>query len=146
MESGFRVLENVALADTAFEAWGNTPSQLFEAASKAVIETMVTPSTVGNSWRKKVTLQHAELNELLFEWLSGIVFLKDAEAVLFHRVQCRVWQDQHDHMWHVRGVLIGARIDPSLQELHMDVKAVTRHLYEVRQDGDQWVATIVLDV
>ena len=146
MAAGYRVIENVALADTAFEAWGDNPSQLFEAASNALIETMVTSSTVGDSWHKNIRLQHVELKELLFEWLSCLVFLKDAESVLFHRVQCLLWHNQNHNMWHIHGVLIGARIDPSCQELHMDVKAVTRHLYDVRQKGNHWVATIVLDV
>jgi len=146
MAGGYRVLENVALADTAFEAWGDSPSQLFEAASQAVIETMVTPSTVGISWRKDLTLQDTELHELLFEWLSRIVFLKDAEAVLFHQVECEVWKDKLKNMWHAQGVLTGDPIDPASQELHTDVKAITKHLYEVRQDGERWYATIVLDV
>ncbi|MEC4673796.1 MAG: archease [Nitrospirota bacterium] len=146
MAKGYRVLENVALADTAFEAWGDSPSQLFEATSQAVIETMVTPSTVGTSWRKDITLQDTELHELLFEWLSQIVFLKDAEAVLFHHVECQVWKNQRESMWLAQGVLTGDPINHAIQELHTDVKAITKHLYEVRQDGERWCATIVLDV
>ena len=146
MVSGYRVLENVALADTAFEAWGDSPSQLFEAASHAVIETMVNPATVGDSWQTEFTLQDTELKELLFEWLSRIVFLKDADAVLFQQARCQVSQDQEADMWHVRGVLTGEPIDPARQELHTDVKAITRHCYDVRQKGEQWYATVVLDV
>lgn len=146
MAAGYRVLENVALADTAFEAWGDSPSQLFEAASLAVIETMVTPSTVGDSWRREITRQDTELSELLFEWLSHLVFLKDAESVLFQQAPSQVWQDLNANMWHVHGVLIGDPIDPTRHELHTDVKAITKHLYAVWQDGEQWFATIVLDV
>jgi len=146
MAGGFRVLEDIALADSAFEAWGDSLPELFECASQALIQTMVTPSTVGDSLQKELILEDFEIPELLFEWLSRMVFFKDAEALLFQKVHCQVWNESEKDVWHVRGTLIGAPIDPATQELHTDVKAITKHLYDVRQEGTHWVATIVLDV
>jgi SHS2 domain-containing protein len=42
--------------------------------------------------------------------------------------------------------LIGAPVDRQTQELHADVKGVTKHLYELKQIGDHWKARVVLDV
>ena len=146
MAGGYQVLEDVALADSAYEAWGESLSDLFEWASRALINTMVSPATVSDSWHKSILLEDSDISELLFTWLSQIVFLKDAEAVLFQQAQCQVWQDPELHSWKVQGLLIGAPIDPTHQELHMDVKAITKHLYEVRQKEARWMATIVVDV
>ena len=146
MAGGYQELEDIALADSAFEAWGDSPADLFNFAALALMETMAVPSTVAESWQQELELEDSDLKELLFEWLSRMVFLKDAKAVLFHKTECEVWQDSETQIWHVRGRVIGAPIDPDTQELHTDVKAITKHHYDVRRKGQRWFATVVLDV
>jgi SHS2 domain-containing protein len=146
MTRSFRFLEEVALADTAFEAFGDSPSELFVAAGQAVIETIANPETVQARWERVVERTAPELGDLLFDWLSDMVFLKDAEGVVFRQVAAVVTQDQPHGGWKLRGTLSGEPIDPSRHELHNDIKAVTKHLYEVRQQDGRWVARVVLDI
>ena len=146
MNTGFRFLENIALADMAFEAWGESPSELFSAAAEALITAMANPRTVGTGWKHEVDLAESNVSDLLFEWLSHLVFLKDAEAVVFHDVQANVWQDPDTQIWHVRGRIFGERVDATAQELRADVKAITKHLYEVDVEPGRYRAQVVLDV
>ncbi|MGH7208835.1 MAG: archease [Nitrospiraceae bacterium] len=150
MTREFRFLEEVALADSAFEARGDSPSELFVAAAEAVIETMVNPETVSAGWRREITHQAPDLASLLFDWLSDIVYLKDAEGVVFREATAVVTEDRPHGGWKLRGALTGELIDPARHELRADVKAVTKHLYEVRRDGDRegerWTARVVLDI
>jgi len=46
----------------------------------------------------------------------------------------------------LRACLIGSPVDRKSQELRNDVKGVTKHLYELKQNGGQWRAKVVLDV
>ncbi len=142
----FKFLEDVALADAAFEARGETPSELFEAAALAVIETMVNPSTVSPRWRKTIERQAPDLPSLLFDWLSDIVYLKDAEGMLFQGATATLSQDPSSGAWTLGGTLRGEPIDQARHELRADVKAVTKHLYDVRQEGSRWIARVVLDI
>ncbi len=146
MTFAFRFLEEVALADLAFEACGDSPSELFQAAAQAVIETMVNPMTVRPCREKSIERRAPTMADLLFDWLSDIVYLKDAEGIVFREATAVVTQDQNQDEWQLHGRLTGAPIDPNSQELHADVKAVTKHLYEVRQEGPRWVARVVLDI
>jgi len=146
MNKGFRILEDIALADLAFEAWGETPSELFVAAAEALMGVMANPTTVGTEWSHDVALAEPNLPDLLFEWLSNLVFLKDAEAVVFHHVQAEVWQDSNAQTWHVHGRVVGEGIDANTQELRADVKAITKHLYEVHVEPGHYRARVVLDV
>jgi len=141
----YRVLEDVALADAAFEASGDSPSELFRAAAQAVIETLANPSTVGQSWKRTVVREAPDVSDLLFHWLSEIVYIKDAEGVVFNGVIAQVEQ-RLDTVWYLRGTLTGESIDAVRQELRSDIKAVTKHLYEVRQEGGKWFARVVIDV
>lgn len=146
MTHRFTFLEDIALADTAFEASGDSPSELLLAATQAVIETMVNPDTVSPHWHRTIEHQAPDLASLLFDWLSDIVYLKDAHGVVFHEATAVVTEDRPHGRWHARGHLTGEPVDPRRHELRADVKAVTKHLYEVRRDDDHWIARVVLDI
>jgi SHS2 domain-containing protein len=142
----FTFLDNVALADAAFEAHADTPSELLAAAGQAVIETMVDPRTVEPVWSKTIELQAPDLASLLFDWLAEIVYLKDAEGVVFREAKAVVSEDRPHGGWKVRGMVTGESIDPERHDLRADVKAVTKHLFQVQQADERWLARVVLDI
>lgn len=146
MTAHFHFLEDIALADCAFEASGATPSELFQAAAQAVIETMANPDMVSPSWSHTVEQEDPDLGTLLFDWLSEIVYLKDAKGVVFAEVTTDVRHDSDRKVWKLRGTVSGEPIDQARHELRADIKAVTKHLYEVKQDGNRWTARVVLDI
>lgn len=146
MTSSFRFLEDIALADSAFEARGNTPAELFAASARAVIETMVDPRTVSPGLTKSIARRDQSLEELLFDWLADIVYLKDAEGLVFRDADCSVANDRTSGEWRLQGTLTGEPIDPARHDLRADVKAITKHRYEVRQDDRGWIATVVMDI
>lgn len=146
MTSTFRFLEDIALADSAFEARGTTLSDLFTVSARAVIETLADPATVAPAVSKTLARHDRNLPELLFDWLADIVFLKDAEGMVFHDATCTVTEDRTEEGWRLTGTLTGEPIDPRRHDLRADVKAITKHRYEVRQDKSGWVATVVMDI
>ena len=146
MTEEFRFLEDIALADSAFEASGDSPSELFQAAAQAVIETMVDPATVSPSKTQTIEREDADLATLLFDWLADIVYLKDAQGLVFREASAAVRHDPVQVVWQLQGILTGEPIDQTRHELRADVKAVTKHLYEVRQEGGRWIARVVLDI
>ena len=146
MGNAYWFREEVALSDVAFEATGDSASELFVAAARAVIETMADPLTVGSNRTQEVRLSEAELEDLLFEWLQAIVFVKDVEGMVFGDVRATVMHDSEKNLWHLDAALLGERVEASRQDLRTDVKAVTRHLYKVGQQDGTWHAQVVLDV
>ena len=144
MASSFRFLEDIALADIAFEAEGDSPEDLFRGATQALIETMADPLTVTNSWTRHITKTDEELEALLFDWLSEMVYWKDAAGVVFHAAPLTLKWTQGK--WTLSGTLEGAPVNHQVQELRNDVKGITKHLYRVEEAGSQWRATVVIDV
>jgi len=144
MSYDFRFLEDVALADIAFEAEGDSIEDLFQGAARALLETMADPQTVGASWKRRIVKIDASLDDLLVEWLSEIVYWKDAAGVVFHQAPLSLTHERGQ--WKLEASLIGAPVDHALQTLRNDVKGITRHLYRVVQEGTLWKATVVVDV
>jgi SHS2 domain-containing protein len=146
MTSSFRFLDDIALADSAFEARGSTPSELFTASASAVIETLADPRAVAPALTRTVSRHGPNMAELLFDWLADIVYLKDAESLVFRDAACVVATDPTGGEWRLEGTLTGEPIDPARHDLRADIKAITKHRYEVRQDNGGWVATVVMDI
>lgn len=146
MAGSYHVLDDIALADAAFEAEGASPTELCEAAGQAVMELMADPATVGASWSFRLERTAETLAELLFDWLSELVFLKDAHGVLFHHLHVAVSGQDGPQGWRLAATIVGAPVDSTSQVLRADIKAVTKHLYDVRNDARGWRARVVVDV
>ena len=144
MPASFQFLEDVALADLAFDAEGDSVQEVFEAASNAVMAAMADPKTVGATWERRVEHVEADLAELLFDWLSDFVYWKDAAGVVFCRAAISLTRE--GDQWTLAGTLIGEPVNQATQVLRNDVKGVTKHLYRLHYDNGRWSVRVVLDV
>ncbi len=144
MAYSFRFLDDIAVADVAFEARGDSLEEVFRGATEALLETLADPATVGAVWEQRITKTDEDPADLLFDWLSDIVYWKDAAGVVFHEAPIALLRQGAN--WSLTARLIGAPVDRETQELRNDVKGITKHLYQVVRDGDCWKAWVVLDV
>lgn len=145
MSHAFHFLDDVATADLAFDASGDSLQELFLGATCAVIEALADPTTVGSTWRKAIERTDEDPAELLFDWLSDLVYWKDAAGVVFSRSELTLTHQGQD-CWRLRGVLYGEPVNGAVQTLRADVKGVTKHLYRLGQKDGQWTVRVVLDV
>lgn len=145
MPHSFQFLDDVATADLAFDASGDSLQELFQGATCAVIEALADPATVGATWRQTIERTDEDPAELLFDWLSDLVYWKDAAGVVFSRSEVTLTRQDHG-CWNLTGLLYGEPVNGSVQALRADVKGVTKHLYRLEQSGEQWMVRVVLDV
>lgn len=144
MAGTFRFLEEIALADIAFEAEGESVEEVFRGATQALLESMANPTTVSGGWERAIERSDVDPSVLLFDWLSEVVYWKDAAGVVFREAPLILRRE--GDVWLLRARLIGAPVDQQAQELHADVKGVTKHLYELKFTGGCWKVRVVLDV
>jgi SHS2 domain-containing protein len=140
----FRFLEDIALADIAFEAEGESVEEVFRGATQALLESMANPTTVSEGWERTIVRNDVDPSALLFDWLSEVVYWKDAAGVVYRAAPLTVTRE--GDVWLLRARLIGAPVDQQTQELHADVKGVTKHLYRLSQETGRWKALVVLDI
>ncbi|HSU72865.1 MAG TPA: archease [Candidatus Binatia bacterium] len=139
-KKGFRILDNLVMADTAFEATGKDLNELFEHAGLAVESIMA--ESVKKVITKDVSLEKDTVENLLYAFLSELVYLKDAEQLLFSDIKASASKNSG---WALHAHLRGETIHPKMK-LGTDVKAITLHQYEVKKGKDGWKATVVVDV
>lgn len=141
----FRYLDDIAIADVAFEAWGATLVEVFIASSEATLRVMVADSVgVAARVRREVHLQAEAIDLLLFALLQELIFYKDAERLLLKLLEANI--QERNEGWILTAVLGGEPIDPNRHELLVDIKAVTLHQFRVEPFKGGWKAFVILDV
>ena len=104
---------------------------------------MTDPKKIKPVDRHTVTVQAAALEDLLFDWLSELIFLKDTEEFVAGRFRVRCPQAPPFHM---QALVEGEPIDRRRHEMRVDVKAATYHEMDIHKEGGRWYARVVLDV
>lgn len=137
----YKFIEDVAIADTTFEAVGHTLTELFQSAADALIITLADPKTVKNRIAKAIKKKEESVDKLLFSFLEELVFLKDKEAMVFNKVTVTVDEKKIELFATVKG----DKVNSAEQKLGQDVKAVTMHYFKVEHDK-YWRARVVLDI
>jgi SHS2 domain-containing protein len=138
----FRYLPDVALADVAFEATADSVDGLFESCALAITDIMANPDTLGAKVERKFAVRSEDLDRLLYDFLTELIIAKDVDSLLFREFSLRVAPGGTS----LEGVARGEPIDRERHELRNDVKAVTMHMFGVKQEGKKWTATVVLDI
>jgi SHS2 domain-containing protein len=141
----YRFLEDVAIADVAFEASGKTLVELFSNAALAVTNTMVKDvETVEQRVVKSFELEADDPEMLLYHFLQELVFYKDAELLLFSGYDLDIRQEIGK--WRLNATVRGEELSREKHELISDVKAVSLHNFKVRRTAQEWRADVILDV
>ena len=138
----YRFLPDIALADVAFAARGDSPDMLFEACARALTEVMVDRRSVRPTVEKRVKIETGDIDGLLYDFLTELIVIKDVDSLLFKSFEPRVSRDGRSLVCTMRG----EPIDRERNRLRNDVKAVTMHLFGVKKEGGLWKATVVLDI
>lgn|SRR5574337_611275 len=141
----YRFLEDIAIADVAFEAEGKTLAELFTNAASALTNTMVKRlDSVEQKVKKTVQLPAADPEMLLYSFLQRLVYYKDARLLLFSRYEFVIVEEKGK--WRLKATIHGEQINQEKHQLVADVKAVSLHNFKVRKTVNGWLAEVILDV
>jgi SHS2 domain-containing protein len=139
----FRFLEEIALADCAVDLSARSLSDAFETAARALAEVTVDPATVPASIAWHVTLEAESLEELFFNWLSELIYLRDRDAEVYVRSHVQV---NGGGPYRLSARLYGGRIVPERTIRRADVKGVALHQFVLEPCEGGWHARFVLDL
>jgi SHS2 domain-containing protein len=139
----YSYLEDIATADAAFEVKGGTLEELFRDAAIATFEVMVDTKSVEPEITRKIELNNETVDNLFFDWLSELIYLKDADSLIFSKFDVSI---RKNYFYELKATAAGEIINQEKHSLRSDVKAVTYHMFEVNKTGENWIARVVLDI
>jgi len=141
----YRYRDDLSVADVAFEAEGTSLEELFTSAWDATLRVMIeNPSALHGKSRKSIAIEEQSVELLLYNFLQELIYYKDAESLLLRLEQCRI--DTGKTPAKLEALAAGEPVDSKRHHLGVDVKAVTFYRFCLKNEGELWRATVVLDV
>jgi SHS2 domain-containing protein len=139
------ILEGISRADIAFRVRGKTVEELFSAGARALIAILLQNiETVRPSVDVSFTCESGEIDLLYFDFLSELIYFKDAEKLLL--LPDRITITSASEGFTLTCSMQGERIDRTRHIFTVDIKAITLHNLFVERNDVGWSATAVLDV
>lgn len=127
-------------ADVGLHVWADDLDGLFAEAARAIVAAMGSasgPATV----HERVELEAPDVEALLVDWLSEILFLFEARSLVPEEVDIRVSGEP----WRLEASISGPDAE-GFEQSGPQVKAVTYHGLEVRRGPPRYDAVVYLDV
>lgn len=139
---GFTFVDHTA--DVAARLRGATLDDLFAAAAAAFTAAITVPEAVAPRQSRAVTLEAADLELLLVDWVGELLYLFETEQFLVAEARPRV--AEHDRRWRVEAEISGETRDPARHPIKVLVKAVTFHGLRIERRADGYETLLVFDI
>lgn len=141
----FEIIEHPA--DVGFLAYGATLRELFENAALAMCSLACAPEKIEERATREVAANAADLEMLLYTWLTEILAIADADQLVFRRVEVTdLREPQPGVSGEVRGIAYGETFDRDRHAAGTYIKAVTLHQFTLERVADGYRARVFLDL
>jgi SHS2 domain-containing protein len=139
---GYRFLDH--MTDAVIEAYGTTLEEAFENSAKALCDTMIDLKTVRPKKEIKFSAKGNDLHSLLFDWLDKVMLLLVADGIAMSQFSVKI--KQHNNSYLLKGVARGEPLELDRHHYKVEIKAVTYHEMEIKQEGGMITAKFLLDL
>jgi SHS2 domain-containing protein len=123
---------------------GRTVDELFASAAAAFTDSITTLAAVEPRRPEEMALAAPELDLLLVDFLSELLYRFDTRGWLTREAQVEVRDE--DGGYALQGTLLGERLDEQRHPVKLAIKAVTYHGLHIVQTDETWSANIVFDI
>ncbi|AEF95749.1 archease [Methanotorris igneus] len=131
-------------ADMGIIAEGKTLEEAFSNAAKGLFNLMVDIEKVEKKEKRTIEVSADNLCDLLCDFLTELLILHDSEFLVFSEFDVKI--DKEEETYHLKCTAYGEEFDKEKHEPKEEVKAITYHKMEVKQEGDKWVVKFIVDL
>jgi protein archease len=132
------------MTDALIEAYGTTLEEAFENAAKGLSNTMIDLKTVRPKKEIKFSAKGHDLYSLLFDWLDKVLLLLVADWIAMSQFSIKI--RQHNNGYSIEGTARGEPLDLDRHRYKVEIKAVTYHEMEIKQEKGRVTVRFLLDL
>jgi SHS2 domain-containing protein len=126
-------------ADIGVKAYGKNLAEAFENVAKAMFDIITDKSEIENIGQYDIKLEAPNLEQLLVDWLSELLYLHSAQNLVFGFFKIIDFDEKKTRL-HAR--VFGEKLNISKHKIGAEVKAVTYHMLEVRNKKPYYVQVL----
>jgi len=124
MEKEFEIINHTA--DVGIIAYGADMNETFANAAKALFSLITELDDVEEAIHRDIELTAPDQESLLVGWLNELIYLFDAENIIFKRFDVTQLSQTH-----LKARSYGHKVDSSKHKLKTGVKAATYHMLKI---------------
>jgi SHS2 domain-containing protein len=131
----FELIEHTA--DVGIMAYGADVKEAFANAARGMFSLIVESGEIREAERRDIEVTAPDAESLLVTWLNELIYLFDAENMLFSRFD--ITELEADQL---RATVYGEPVDNTRHRLKMGIKAATYHMVEVQKNNGSKVQVL----
>jgi SHS2 domain-containing protein len=135
----YKLLDHTA--DLGMIVKGDSCEGLFRNAGMALIDIMILNKAPESGEKKEISINGNDLPDLMVKWLSELLYLFEVEHLITTEIEVNQLSPSH-----LSVSLMTVGFDSRYHEVLREIKAVTYHQVEVREDGSLWTARVIFDL
>jgi SHS2 domain-containing protein len=116
-------------ADVGVRAYGKTLTEAFENVAKGMFDIITDKSEIENIGQFDLKLEAPNIEQLLVDWLSDLLYLHSAQNLVFGFFKI-IDLDEKKNTLH--GRVFGEKLNVPKHKIGAEIKAVTYHMLEVK--------------
>lgn len=128
-------------ADLGLRVRADSLDELFADAGRGLTAMLVANiDAVAPRDEHRFALDGENVDYLLFDWLSELLFAFESSRMLFSEIDVRITDGQ------LEAVCRGEPANPARHQMEHEVKAITYHGLRVEQQNGDWLAEVIVDI
>ncbi len=139
VKKAFEIIDHTA--DVGVIVYGVDIEQLFSNAALALFSLITEPESIGEQLQRHVEIVSEDNDSLLIEWLNELIYLFDAEHILFSRCDIENLSNTQ-----IKATCYGEGFDPLKHKIKTGVKAATYHMLNINKGSHGYEVQIIFDV
>jgi SHS2 domain-containing protein len=112
-------------ADVGVKAYGKSVAEAFEHAAEGMFDIITDESSIDPVGEYEILLEAPDLEQLLVDWLSKLLYLNDAQDLVFGMFEVTLSGN------HLSAHVYGEKYDKKKHGMGVEIKAVTYHMLQV---------------
>jgi SHS2 domain-containing protein len=132
-------------ADIKFLAYGDTLEEVFENAAFAMFNVIIDTGKVSGETAREIILTSPDLEFLLVDWLSELLYLFEVDEVVFWKFRVEEIRKE-DGEYSIKAVASGEKYYPESHPFETEIKAVTYNQLKLEKTAEGWKAQVVVDI
>ena len=126
-------------ADVCIKAYGKTISEAFEHAAVGMFDIITDNSKIDSVGQYDIQLDAPDLEQLLVDWLSELLFLNGAKNLVFGIFNITISDN------HLSAKVFGEEFDTTKHKIGAEIKAVTYHMLELKK-SEPYHVQVLFDI
>jgi SHS2 domain-containing protein len=130
----YEIIEHTA--DVGVKAYGKTVAEAFSHAAEGMFDIITDESPIDPVGEYEIILDAPDLEQLLVDWLSHLLYLNGAQELVFGRFDVTITGT------HLSAHVYGETYDTKKHKMGVEIKAVTYHILQVHQEDPVFVQVL----